>query len=79
LANLRTGEFSETEHMDDQGPALQQVAAGETEGSDDSTVFAIIFLEPGVNVQAHVEAVKNELSQPREVETEEANKAWNDQ
>ena len=56
---MRTGEFSETEHMDDQGPALQQVAAGETEGSDDSTVFAIIFLEPGVNVQAHVEAVKN--------------------
>ena len=35
LPNLRTVEFSETEHMDDQGPASQQLFAGETDGGDD--------------------------------------------
>lgn len=47
---------SETEHMDDQGPAPQQLVAGETDGGDDSTVSGVILAEPGVNVQAEVEA-----------------------
>ena len=35
LPNLRTVEFTETaEHIDDQGPAPQQLDAGETDGSD---------------------------------------------
>jgi len=50
---LRTVELSETaEHIDDQGPALQQFDAGETDGSDDSTVSGISLPVPGVNVQA---------------------------
>lgn len=56
LPNLRTVEFSETEHMDDQGPAPQQLVAGETDGGDDSTVSGVILAEPGVNLQAEVEA-----------------------
>ena len=73
LPNLRTVEFTETEHMDDQGPAPQQLDAGETDGSNDLTVSGIILPEPGVNVQAHVEAAVNEVvSEPREVETEDA-------
>ena len=60
LPNLRTVEFSETaQHMDDQGPAPQQLDAGESDGSDDSTVSGIILPEPGVNVQAQVEAAIN--------------------
>ena len=72
LHNLRTVEFSETaEHMDDQGPAPQQLDAGETDGNDDSTVSGVILPEPGVNVQARVEAAINEVvSEPREDETE---------
>ena len=72
LPNLRTVEFSETaEHMDDQGPAPQQLDAGETDGNDDSTVSGVILPEPGVNVQARVEAAINEVvSEPREDETE---------
>ena len=38
LPNLRTVEFSETEHMDDQGPAPQQLVAGETDVGKDSKV-----------------------------------------
>ena len=73
LPNLRTVEFSETEHMDDQGPAPQQLVAGETDASDDSAVFGVIFAEPGVNVQAEVEAALNQVvSEPREVETDQA-------
>ncbi|KAK2571364.1 hypothetical protein P5673_003951 [Acropora cervicornis] len=56
LPNLRTVEFSATEHMDDQGPAPQQLVAGETGGGDDSTLSRVILAEPGVNVQAEVEA-----------------------
>ena len=59
LPNLRTVEFSETEHMDDQGPAPQQLVAGETDASDDSTVSGVILAEPGVNVKAEVEAALN--------------------
>ena len=72
LPNLRTVEFSETaEHRDDQGPAPQQLNAGETDGSDDSTVSGVILPEPGVNVQAQVEGALNEVfSEPREAETE---------
>ena len=56
-----------------QGPAPQQLDAGETDGSNDLTVSGIILPEPGVNVQAHVEAAVNEVvSEPREVETEDA-------
>ena len=73
LPNLRTVEFSETEHMDDQGPAPQQLVAGETYASDDSTVSGVILAEPGVNVQAEVEAALNQVvSEPREVETDQA-------
>ena len=73
LPNLRTVEFSETEHMDDQGPAPQQLVAGETDASDDSTVSGVILAEPGVNVQAEVEAALNQVvSEPREVETDQA-------
>ena len=32
LPNLRTVEFSETEHRDDQGPAPRQLVSGETDG-----------------------------------------------
>ena len=72
LPNLRTVEFSETaEHTDDQGPAPQQLDAGETDSSDDSTVSGVILPEPGVNVQARVEAAINEVvSEPLESETE---------
>ena len=73
LPNLRTVEFSETEHVNDQGPAPEQLHAGETDSSDDSTVSGIILPEPGVNVQAQVEAAVNEVvSEPREEETEDA-------
>ena len=67
LPNVRTVEFSETEHMDDQGPAPQQLIAGETDVSDDSTVSGVILTEPRVNVQAQVEAAINQVvSEPRE-------------
>ena len=73
LPNLRTVEFSETEHSNDQGPAPQQLDAGETDDTDDSTVSGVILPEPGVNVQAHVEEAINQLvSEPGEGETEEA-------
>jgi len=63
----------ETEHVDDQGPAPQQLDAGETDSNDDLTVSGIILPEPGVNVQVHVEAAINEVvSEPTEVETEGA-------
>ena len=42
LPNLRTVEFSETERVDDQGPAPQQLDAGETDCTDDSTVSGVI-------------------------------------
>ncbi|CAH3141297.1 unnamed protein product [Porites lobata] len=61
LPNLRTVEFSETERVDDQGPAPQQLNAGETDCTDDSTVSGVILPEPGVNVQAQVEAAVNEV------------------
>ena len=38
LPNLRTVEFFETECIDDQGPAPQQLEAGETNSTDDLTV-----------------------------------------
>ena len=73
LPNLRTIEFSETERVDDQGPAPQQLDAGETDGNDDSTVSGIILPEPGVNVQEQVEAAINEVvTELQEAETEEA-------
>ena len=73
LPNLRTVEFSETEHMDDQDPASQQLFAGETDGGDDSTVSGVILAEPRVNVQAEVEAASNQVvSEPRDVETDQA-------
>ena len=73
LPNLRTIEFSETERVDDQGPAPQQLDAGETDGNDDSTVSGIILPEPGVNVQEQVEAAINEVvTEPQEAETEES-------
>ena len=73
LPNLRTVEFSETEHMEDQGPAPQQLDAGETDGSDDSTVSGVLLTEPGVNVQAQVNAAINQVvSEPREGESDEA-------
>ena len=73
LPNLRTVELTETEHMDDQGPAPQKLDAGKTDGSNDSTVSGIILPEPGVNLQAHVQAAVNEVvSESREVETEDA-------
>ena len=73
LPNLRTVEFFETERVDDQGPAPQQLDAGETD-DDVLTVSGIVLPEPGMNVQAHVEAAINEVvSAPREeVETENA-------
>ena len=61
LPNLTTVEFSETEHTDDQDPAPQQLDAGETDGSDDSTVSGVILPEPGLNEQAHVEAAINQV------------------
>ena len=73
LPNLRTVEFSETERTDDRGPAPQQLDAGDTDSTDDSTVSGIILPEPGVNVQAQVEAAINEVvSEPREGEAGEA-------
>lgn len=67
LPNLRTVEFSETaEPMDDRGPAPQQLDAGKTDDNDDLTVSGIIPPEPGVNVQAQVEAAINEVvSEPQ--------------
>ena len=59
--------------MEDQGPAPQQLDAGETDGNDDSTVSGIILPEPGVNEQEKVEAAINEVvTEPQGVETEEA-------
>lgn len=70
---MRTIEFSETEHVDDQGPSPQQLDAVKTDRNDDSTVSSIILPEPGVNVQAQVEAAINEVvTELQEVETEEA-------
>ena len=45
--------------MDDQGPSTQKLDAVKTDGNDDSTVSSIILAEPGVNVQAQVEAAIN--------------------
>ena len=71
LPNLRTVEFSETERIDDQGPAPQRLDVGETDSTDDSTVSGVILPEPGVNVQAQVEAAINEIvSEPKEGEAE---------
>jgi len=71
LPNLRTVEFSETERVDDQGPAPQKLDAGETDCTDDSTVSGVILPEPRVNVQAQAEAAVNEVvSEPREGEPE---------
>ena len=71
LPNLRTVEFSETERVDDQRPAPQQLDAGETDCTDDSTVSGVILPEPGINIQAQVEAAINEVvSEPREGEPE---------
>ena len=71
LPNLRTVEFSDTERVDDQRPAPQQLDAGETDCTDDSTVSGVILPEPGVNLQAQVEAAVNEVvSEPREGEPE---------
>ena len=71
LPNLRTVEFSETERVDDQDRAPQQLDAGETDCTDDSTVSGVILPEPGVNVQAQVEAAVNEVvSEPSEGEPE---------
>ncbi|XP_068686694.1 uncharacterized protein, partial [Montipora foliosa] len=59
--------------MDDQGPAPQQLVSGETNASGDSTVSGVILADPGVNVQAEVEAALNQVvSEPREVETDQA-------
>ena len=70
---MRTVEFSETERIDDQGPTPQQLDVGETDSTDDSTVSGIILPEPGVNVQAQVEAAINEVvSEPLEGEAGEA-------
>ena len=66
---MRTVEFPETERVDDRGPAPQQLDAGETDCTDDYTVSGVILPEPGVNVQAQVEAAVNEVvSEPREGE-----------
>jgi len=75
--NLRTVEFCETaEHMEDQGPAPQQLDAGEPDCTDDSTVSGVILPEPGVHVQAQVEAALNEVvSEPQQPETEGAQQA----
>ena len=71
LPNLKTVEFSETERVDDQGPAPQQLDSGETDGTDDVT--GIILPEQGVNVQAQVKAaIKEVVSEPREGEAEDA-------
>ena len=44
---------------------------GETDCTDDSTVSGVILPEPGVNVQAQLEAAVNEVvSEPREGEPE---------
>jgi len=81
VPNLRTVEFYETaEHINDQGPTPQQLDAGETDGSDDSTVSGVILPEQGVNVQAQVEAAINEVvSEPQEAETDGPNKVENNQ
>ena len=72
LPNLRTVEFSETERINDQGPAPQQLDVGEADSTDDSTVSGIILPEPGVNVRAQVEAAINEVvSESREGEAGE--------
>ena len=73
LPDLRTVQFSETERIDDQGLAPQQLNAGETDSADDSTVSGIILPEPGVNVQAQVKAAINDVaSEPREGEAGES-------
>ena len=65
--------FSEIEHMNDQGPAPQQLAAGKADLSNNSTVSGVILTEPGVNVQAQVKAAINQIvSEPREVESDKA-------
>ena len=57
--------------MDDQGPAPQQLDAGETDCTDDSTVSGVILPEAGVNVHTQVEAALNEVvSEPQEAQTE---------
>lgn len=72
LPNLRTVEFCETaDHVDDQGPAPQQLDAGETDCTNDSTVSGVILPEAGVNVHAQVEAALNEVvSEPQEAQKE---------
>ena len=70
---MRIVQFSETERIDDQGPAPQQLDAGETDSTDKSTVSGIIVPDPGVNVRAQVEAAINDVaSEPREGEAGES-------
>ena len=61
LPDLRTVEYSEIEHSNDQGPAPQQLDAGETDENGDSTISGVTLPEPGVNVQARVEAAINQI------------------
>ena len=52
-------------------PPHSQLDGGETASGDDSTVSGVILPEPGVNVQAQVEAAINEVVfEPQEAETE---------
>lgn len=61
LPDLRTVECSEIEHSNDQGPAPQQLDAGETDENGDLTISGVTLPEPGVNVQARVEAAINQI------------------
>ena len=60
LPHLRTVEFSEPQHGDDQGPAPNQLDI-KTEEDDEETVSGVLLPEPGVSVQEQIESAVNEV------------------
>ena len=66
-----TIEISETEHINDHGPAPQRPDASKTD-NDDSTISGVSPPKPRVNAQARGEADINKIvSEFRDCETEE--------
>ncbi|EDO35707.1 predicted protein [Nematostella vectensis] len=61
LPDIRTVEFAEdVHHQDNQGPAPQQLDAGETD-MDESTFSGILLPEPGVNVAERIQSAVDGL------------------
>ena len=71
LPELRTVEFSGTQHENDQGPAPEQLDTADVD-EDAETVSGVLLPEPGVDVQEQIQSAVNQLvSDNREPETDD--------